>query len=253
MAYNGENIPLYRKVYETLQERIRAGDYSIGSAIPSESKLREEFGVSLITIRRAIHELALDGLIESRQGIGNIVRDAATNAIVVGMTSFTSDVAAGRLRLVRTLMVDNMAPAPTEVAEKLGVQPVSMLRHLIRLDCEGGMPFGTDEVFVPPIMAGSITTEIAASPLFMHLWQEAAGIELVQTSYDLWVEMPNDQDKKLLQTGQDVPMLVTGELVFDKNNIPCGWIESRYRGDRTRLSTTVMLVQRKTEHGIVGE
>ncbi|HEY3298144.1 MAG TPA: GntR family transcriptional regulator, partial [Armatimonadota bacterium] len=244
---------LYQNVYIQIYNRIQTGIYPRASVLPSESKLGEEFGVSLITIRRAIHELALDGLIESRQGMGNFVRDPVGDSAVVRMSSFTSDVAAGRLRVVRTLMDDSMVPAPVDVAEKLGVQTGSMVRYLVRLDYEAGEPLSIDMVFIPAVAAKEITQEMAGSPLFMHLWQEAAGIDLVRTEYEIGTEMSTEHDQATLGIGPDVPVLVTWELIHDSAGRRAAWIINRYRGDRSRLSATVTLVQIETEHGTIGE
>lgn len=245
--------PLYQGIYDTLKSRIQSGFYEVGASLPSEPRLREEFGVSTITIRRAIHELSLDGLVEPRQGVGNIVRDPFQSEVVVGMSSFTSDVANGRLRLVRTLLVDDMVQAAGDVARKLGVQPGSLLRHLVRIDCEGSGPLSIDEVFIPPAPASRITSDVAASPVFMHLWQEASGLALVHTDYEIWTELANSEDCNLLKIDAGSPVLVTGELVFDSNDKPAAWIVSRYRGDRGRLSGKVTLVQKKTSKGTLGE
>lgn len=248
-----ERVPLYRVVYNQLKSRLEDGIYRPGTLIPSETKLRQEFGVSLITIRRAIHELVLDGFLDSHQGVGNFVREPGQNSIVVGLSSFTSDVVSGRLRLVRSLMEDSLVQAPESIAAKLGVQAGSMLRKLVRLDYEGGVPLALDEVYMPPSLAMCINREMAASPVFMHMWQEETGVELVQTQYEISVTTPTKEDREMLQIGAEIPLLVTGELIFDSQNNPAMFIVSRYRGDRCKLSKTVTLVQRKTSKGIVGE
>ena len=104
-------IPLYQHVYQELNGRISAGVYARGRMLPSEAQLRKEFGVSLITVRRALHELALDGLVNCRQGIGTFVREQPRDGVMIGLSNFTSSVAAGRLRLIRTLLADEMRPA----------------------------------------------------------------------------------------------------------------------------------------------
>lgn len=245
--------PLYRDVYERLRDRIVSGEYQAGTGLPSEPKLGKEFGVSAITIRRAVHELVLDGLIEPRQGLGNIVRSASDSPVVVGMSSFTSDVVNGRLRLVRTLLADDYVPASRAIAEKLGVQPASMVRHLVRFDYEGNAPFSVDEVFIPPSLASSITPEIASSPEFMHLWQRTSGLELVRTEYEIWVERAGPDDERLLRVPPESPVLTTGELIYDSSGRPIAYVVSRYRGDRGRLRGSIMLVVRETERGVVGE
>ena len=247
------SVPLYQRVYEDLSDRIASGLYPRGAALPSEQKLGAEFGVSLITIRRALHELALDGLIERRQGIGNFVRERPRNGVVVGLSNFTSLVASGRLRLVRTLLSDDMIPAPAGVAERLGIQKDSGVRRLVRLDSEGGTPLSVDEAFVPPALACCIDAQMAASPLFMHRWQEQAGIKLVRTQYDIRVEVATADDRQLLQIGPETPILVTGELVIDATERAALWIVTRYRGDRCRLSGSVLLAQKRTKRGVIGE
>src|SRR5699024_9827396 len=56
--------PLYMQVQEILKNRIINGNYPIGSLIPSEPELKQEFDVSIITVRRAV---------EKRSGVGTTV------------------------------------------------------------------------------------------------------------------------------------------------------------------------------------
>jgi GntR family transcriptional regulator len=227
-------VPLYQSVHRELRRRILSGAYAPGVCLPAERMLIAEFGVSLITVRRALDELVLDGLIERRQGVGTFVRERARN-VGVDMSRFTADVLNGRLRLVRTLLDDSLAPAEPDVAERLGVQAGSRVRHLMRLDCEGGIPFSVDELFIPPALGVCITASMAASPEFLHLWEVEAGIVLVRTEYEVSVQMPRDADQEQLQVGPDSPLLVTGELITGFDKQPLVWAVTRYRGDRTRL------------------
>lgn len=65
--------PLYMQVEEILKRRIINGDYPIGSFIPPEPKLKDEFKVSIITVRRAVEELALQGYVKKKSGVGTTV------------------------------------------------------------------------------------------------------------------------------------------------------------------------------------
>jgi len=245
--------PLYQKVYEKLIERINAGIYGRGTMLPSEVRLREEFGVSTITVRRALHELALDGLVDSRQGIGNFVREQPREGVIIGLSNFTSAVASGRLRIVRTLLADELIPASALLAKKLSVQAGSMLRHLVRLDSEGGAPLSVDEVFMPPAFARVIDDTIAASPLFAHLWQIKTHKTLVRTYYEITVNMPTEEERKQLQIDSMTPVLAASETIMDSTEKAVMNVVTHYRGDRCQLSGTVLLAQRKTKQGIVGD
>jgi GntR family transcriptional regulator len=245
--------PLYKNIYDRLKAEIGSGRIGSGEQLLSETKLAEEHSVSIITIRRAIHELVLDGLVESRHGIGSFVTDPGSSAVVVGMSSFTSDVASGRLRLTRTLLNDTMEMCPPDIAEKLRIPPNSIVRTLVRLDSEGSRPISIDEARIPPQLATHIDAEIAGSPLFMHLWQEVSGMDFERTEYDIWAEKTTPEDQRLLHIGSDTPVLCTAETAYDKWDTPCLHVITRYRGDRCRLSGNVLLVQSDTPKGRVGE
>jgi GntR family transcriptional regulator len=66
--------PKYLRVLNVLRERIEDGTYAPGAALPSESQLCTEFGVSRPTVLKALGILRQDGWIESQQGRGHFVR-----------------------------------------------------------------------------------------------------------------------------------------------------------------------------------
>jgi DNA-binding GntR family transcriptional regulator len=65
--------PLYRQLVEALRHEIVKGLYPIGTQLPTELSLCERFGVSRHTVREALRQLRLDGLISSRRGSGTTV------------------------------------------------------------------------------------------------------------------------------------------------------------------------------------
>ena len=65
--------PLYQKIYNDIQEKIRDGVFVSGDKIPTEFELMEEYGVSRITAARALKELASDGYIRRMRKNGSIV------------------------------------------------------------------------------------------------------------------------------------------------------------------------------------
>lgn len=66
-------VPLYRKLYDDIRSRIVTGAYAPGQLLPGEDEISEMFGVSKTTTRRALHDLALERLVERLPGIGTRV------------------------------------------------------------------------------------------------------------------------------------------------------------------------------------
>lgn len=66
---------LRSQVYSQLKEQLMAGLWKVGEKLPSESELCASFGVSRVTVRAAIQQLEILGLVETRHGGGNFVRE----------------------------------------------------------------------------------------------------------------------------------------------------------------------------------
>ena len=67
------NQPLYIQVVDILKQKILNNEYKIDENIPTERELEQEFGVSKITIRKAIEILESEGYVEKKSGKGTKV------------------------------------------------------------------------------------------------------------------------------------------------------------------------------------
>jgi DNA-binding LacI/PurR family transcriptional regulator len=73
-------LPLYYQVYVSLFKRIQGGEFPPGSFLPAERQLTEDYGVSRITIIKALNELSRDHHIKRQQGRGTLVTHPAERA-----------------------------------------------------------------------------------------------------------------------------------------------------------------------------
>jgi len=64
----------YADVRTALIRQLRRGQWKPGDRIPTEAQLVQQFGVSRITVARAVRELESEGLVERRRGAGTFVR-----------------------------------------------------------------------------------------------------------------------------------------------------------------------------------
>jgi GntR family transcriptional regulator of arabinose operon len=70
---DGNKTPKYRRILDSLQQQIIAGELSAGDRLPSESALVKQFGASRLTVNRALRELQASGAIRRRAGSGSYV------------------------------------------------------------------------------------------------------------------------------------------------------------------------------------
>ncbi len=78
MAIDPKNpTPLYQQVQQDIKDRISRGDLRVGDQIQSQQELSQYYGVSLITIKKAVNELISEGVLYSRVGKGTYVASAS--------------------------------------------------------------------------------------------------------------------------------------------------------------------------------
>lgn len=144
--------PLYQQVMDDISNGIEAGRTKPGEKIPSESELSELYGVSRITVRRAIEELAKEGLLTKRQGKGTYVNPPKLTRKIrqPGETvSFTEACKlAGRDCGAKVI---SMGPeeAPASTAAMLDLPVGAPILRIIRLRTVDGMPGATDNSVFP--------------------------------------------------------------------------------------------------------
>jgi len=71
-----QHLPLYLRMKETLLAQIQDGRLKPGDLLPSERELGTQYGVSSITVRRALSELVKEGHVIRQVGVGSFVKSA---------------------------------------------------------------------------------------------------------------------------------------------------------------------------------
>lgn len=83
------SVPLYMQVYNYVLEQIESGQYQNGDKIPSQESLVKLCGVSLVTVRKGLEQLAADGIITTKQGTGSFVTHTGVPIQIFAGHSFT--------------------------------------------------------------------------------------------------------------------------------------------------------------------
>ena len=73
MLNSSAAVPLYVQLKEKIEQKISDGEYKPGEKLQTEGEMAKSFGVSIITVRKAVSELVEKGLVEKKQGKGTFV------------------------------------------------------------------------------------------------------------------------------------------------------------------------------------
>ena len=89
----GAPEPIYQQIKNTIQHKIKLGDWKAGQKLPSENELVVALGVSRMTIHRALRELTQDGLINRVHGRGSFIADAPRHASLIELKDIAIEIA----------------------------------------------------------------------------------------------------------------------------------------------------------------
>src|SRR5436189_188641 len=131
--YRNSPLPRYYQLKEIMRERVQSDEWKPGDLIPSERELSEKYGISRMTARQAITELVNEGLFYREQGKGTFVSQRKITQQLIRLTGFTEDIKARGQKPGTKVISAQMFPADETTAEKLSIDPGTLIFRLQRL------------------------------------------------------------------------------------------------------------------------
>jgi GntR family transcriptional regulator len=146
---------LHERVTTDLLARIQAGQFPPGSMIPTEATLCTDYGVSRITVRRAVAALVERGLVTRRRGIGSVVTGRPAELREFHMIGFLDE----KLNFDHRVLSDSVGAAEARVAAALGIEPGSPARHIRSLVHRGTEPFTLADAYTADLPDRRVSAE----------------------------------------------------------------------------------------------
>src|SRR5271168_2882538 len=153
----GAGVSLHRQLFLVLHDEIARGAIAPGDALPTEQSLCDQFGVSRITVRRALADLAEQGYIERRQGVGSFVREHAPSEPVSAGRSYMDGLRQTQFETeVDVVEFDTRRP-PRPVAEAVGSSGEMLHIVRVRRQRRTAEPLIVTDAWLPAQLADTLT------------------------------------------------------------------------------------------------
>ena len=212
-----------------LENAIRAGALKPGQALPSERELAELSGISRITVRKAVQDLARSGLVVQRQGSGTSVAPSLNRVeqSLSRLTSFSEDMAL-RGKRVRSQWLERglFAPSVNETVV-LGLKPHGQVARISRLRLADDVPLAIERA--------SLSTDYLPDPenvqssLYAHL--DSRGCKPVRAIQRIRAVSLDPDDAALLDVEEDAAGLSIERVSYLASGQVVEFTQSKYRGD----------------------
>ncbi len=196
----------YQQIADDLRGRLST--VGVGQVLPSESELSAEFGVSRVTIRRALEILRDEGLVDARQGFGWYVAGEPLRQHLDELGTIEGQLERRGVRPERRVIEFDFRAAPPRVANVLGTQQVLRVK---RLNLADGTPFAVVTVWCPAEMGDHLSRR----DVERHPFYELLGIELRGASQTIGADSVDGADAALLGVPAGSPVLRCERITTD--------------------------------------
>jgi GntR family transcriptional regulator len=206
-------LPLHRQLFLVLHDEIARGAIRAGGPLPTEQELCDQFGVSRITVRRALADLANQGYITRRQGVGSFVREPSPTRQQAEIRSYMDELHQIQFGTEADVLELDLRVAPQDIADKVGFAGDVLHVLRVRRERRTGEPLLVTEAWLPPGLAEMITAEkLAHTPLYRLLAD--AGVSLERVQHEITAEIAGPRTAQLLDIAIGAALLRVNRLAF---------------------------------------
>jgi GntR family transcriptional regulator, histidine utilization repressor len=196
----------YLQVKLYLKAQLAQGRWTPGALMPSEADLVAQFGVSRMTVNRALRELQGEGLVERVQGVGTFAAQLARVSSTLTIRDLHEEIEARGHRHHAEVHVTREERATPALAVQLGLDAGAPVFHSLIVHHDNGVALQCEDRYVNPAWAPDYLVQDFTRITPTHYLLQVA--PLWEAQYTIEASAPTEQEARLLGIGLTDPCLV---------------------------------------------
>lgn len=206
--------PPYARVKQFLKDGLADGSWAPGEQMPSEAELVAQFGVSRMTVNRALKELQAEGLVERSQGVGTFAARLHRVSSTLTIRDLHEEIESRGHAHHAAVQLQRAEKAAPALAAQLGLAAGARVFHTVIVHHENGVPLQCEDRYVnlaeaPAFLEADFTRRTPTHVLFEStaLWRAQVTVEAAR---------PTAEEARLLGVAADEPCLVVVRRTFSR-------------------------------------
>ena len=202
----------YARVKQFLKEELARGRWVPGALMPSDAELVAQFGVSRMTVTRALRELQSEGLVDRLQGVGTFAAHLYRVSSTLTIRDLHEEIVSRGHRHEAQVHLAARERAPAELAAQLGLATGATVFHTLIVHHEDGVPLQCEDRYVNPACApGYLDVDFTQMTPTHYLLQVAP---LWEAQYSIEASAPTAREARLLGIAPAEPCLIVVRRTF---------------------------------------
>lgn len=217
VASSSRNTVKFQTIVAFARRQIEAGAWASDARVPSENELADRFNVSRMTARRALDQLALDGLIVRRRGAGSFVAANGVRSSFLVIRNVADEVRDSGREYSSVVLRHRAAPASRNIALALEVTAGEPVFHSLIVHRADGEPIQLESRYVRPDAAPDyLSADLTAETPNQYLQRVCP---LVKAAQELSAALPTRRECRALAIHQREPCLVISRVTWTRTGL----------------------------------
>jgi len=218
MLDTNNTVPLYQQLKEIIKNAIISHEYKYGEQLPTEIEIAQKYGVSRITVRKAITELSEEGMLIKKQGKGTFVQQKRIHRKMDHLLSFTKACTSNGM-IPSTKMIDQaFVQIDQSLADMFSLTAGERMLMIQRLRKADGVPVMLEQNYFPAERFGWLMDEDLTGSLYELL--KAKRHIVVSASRDSYLDVVKADARmsKILEIGCGEPLFCMQTKIYDRED-----------------------------------
>ncbi|MDS0526278.1 GntR family transcriptional regulator [Clostridium sp. SHJSY1] len=224
----------YEEIALDIQHKINNGEYLPNDQLPLEKEMCVQYGVSRITIKKAMDKLVMSGSVVKRRGSGTFVKDVDYNEISDVSTSsqFTGFSGTFTNKEVFSKIIEFQVVNPTEeIANKLKMEKDEFVYYICRARYADGLPYVVEYTYMPIDVIPGLKRDIVKESIYKYI-EENLKLKIKSAHRTVRAILPSKLEQEYLEVKDNFPILEVEQIAFLDNGQPFEYSKSHHRSDR---------------------
>lgn len=226
--------PRYLAVTDTLRTEVRAA--APNTLLPTEHQLAQRFGVSRLTVRRALGLLERAGLVSRQRGRGTVVSPAKLTRSLAPLYTIEEDFRRQGIKLeTRVLAYERAVEPPADIRVALRLGPRSRVALLWLLRLVDGQVIACDRAYVPASLVTRFQPEEVAERPLLEVLREQTGVRIGRLDWEIEILPSSPEVARALGLTPGVLVVASRTTAHADDGSPVSRSERCYRIDRVKF------------------
>ena len=178
------HAPKYVQIKEDIRRKILSKEWVDGCRIPVEAEFCEMYGVSRITVRKALSELQAEGYLVKIQGKGTYVRRQMHDQHLSKFYSFNEELSKRGVKEKAEVLELSVVAASGEIAAQLEIEEGASVIRIYRIRSTEHCPYAIETSYIPSSLSVTMTEQIInENGLYRTLAQNGVIVDSARESF----------------------------------------------------------------------